>query len=205
VSALIEGLSAMFALRCAQKGLGWRVEWAHGLRHHEDRASLAPPSGHWYTFEVLDTGIGIPPEEQAMILAPFTQGEAGATAGGTGLGLAIAQKHIELMGGRLCLDSTPGQGSRFWFTVPLQPATSGVSQPPIAAARRIVHLAPGQRVKAVVADDVTENRDVLSLILCAIGVDVCTAQHGRHAIEVSRAVRPDIVFMDIRMPATRRV
>ena len=59
------------------------------------------------TFEVIDTGVGIPPEDQAKILEPFQRGKAGATTEGTGLGLTIAQKQIELMGGQLAFESPP--------------------------------------------------------------------------------------------------
>lgn len=75
-------------------------------------------------FTVRDTGIGIPPEKQAAIFEPFTQGNGGSTRkyGGTGLGLAISSRLVELMGGKLCVDSSPGKGSIFSFTLKFEPA-----------------------------------------------------------------------------------
>jgi len=73
-----------------------------------------------FTFEVIDTGIGIPDKDQAKIFEPFAQSkESTKQQGGTGLGLAIARGHVELMGGELEVESTPKKGSRFFFTVPL--------------------------------------------------------------------------------------
>ena len=153
-----------------------------------------------FTFEVTDTGVGISPEDQAIILEPFQQGGEGATQGGTGLGLTIARKQIELMGGELAFESEPGIGSRFFFTVPLEPAKREVPPPSSHGERSVAHLAEGYRVKALVADDVEENREVLSKILSDIGADVIAAEDGGQAVEQVRAHHPDIVFMDIRMP-----
>lgn len=76
----------------------------------------------WLRFEVRDTGIGISPENQASIFEGFTQADdtIGRRYGGTGLGLAISQQMIEMMGGRIGVDSVPGQGSTFWISVPFE-------------------------------------------------------------------------------------
>ncbi len=267
LTALIDGLSIMFRLRCKQKGLAWRVEWrrrvgeevgewvsertqeesaphsltyplthspnrllVHGdgdklrqilinllanavkftdsgevrLRISDVGQTVSLPSQadslHCYLFEVIDTGVGIFPEDQANIFEPFQQGEAGTTKGGTGLGLAIAQKHIEIMGGQLGVDSELGKGSRFFFTVPLKPAIGEIESLWIDAEEQVVHLQEGYSVKALVADDNQENRDVLSKILLDIGCEVLLAEDGGQAVEMVREHRPDIVFMDIRMP-----
>jgi len=198
-----------------------------------------------FRFEVIDTGVGISPEEQAVIFEPFTQGTDGIQTEGTGLGLAIAQKYVELMGGELAVESrtlansekdglpvaegsvlpatsatrslgdfgynlATGHGSRFFFSLPLQliAEDSAVSTD---SERKVLHLADGYQVKALVADDNLENRNVLSQMLSDIGVSVITAEDGRQALECVRAHQPDIVFMDIRMPdmngieATQRI
>jgi CheY-like chemotaxis protein len=170
-------------------GVTLRISDSHDTQH----VSL-------FTFAVIDTGVGIAPEDQAAILEPFTQGQASATQGGTGLGLAISQKLIAIMGGQLCLESEVGKASRFWFTVPLPPAQTEVPSPKAAVGRTVLHLAAGHSVKALVVDDVAENREVLSRILSDIGVQVTTVESGQGAIESVRADRSDIVFMDIRMP-----
>ncbi|MBM3235615.1 response regulator [Candidatus Poribacteria bacterium] len=152
-----------------------------------------------FTFEIIDTGIGISPETQAKIFEPFQRGEPNDQKGGTGLGLAISQKQLELMGGELKLESELGRGSRFFFTIPLKPATSGV----VSESSQwvgVTRLAEGYTVKALVADDTKVNRDVLSRLLSGLGVEVVEAENGQQAIEMIRSQRPDIVFMDIWMP-----
>jgi len=156
--------------------------------------------------------VGIPQEYQESIFEPFQQGEEGAAKGGIGLGLTIARKQVELMGGELACESPPlippklgwgnreGVGSRFFFTLPLEPAKSSVKQPPTEVERKIFRLAEGYQVKALVADDNKENRDVLAQFLSDIGVDVITAENGQQAFSMVSLYRPDIVFMDIRMP-----
>jgi len=151
-----------------------------------------------FTFEVIDTGIGILPEDQDLIFEPFQQGKNVKI--GTGLGLAIAQKHVELMGGELGFESEPSVSSRFFFTIPLPPAAEDIPQSSTDEKKQIAHLAAGYQVKALVADDTKENRDALSKILSNIGVKVIVAEDGKEALNKVRAELPDIVFMDIRMP-----
>jgi len=237
LSALIEGLSVMFQLHCKQKHLTWRVGGLNEERIlvHGDEGKLrqvlinllgnavkftdtgevtlkvAREEGEAYRFEVLDTGKGISLEEQEVILEPFGQGEEGRDKGGTGLGLAIAKKHVELMGGELALESEVEVGTRFFFTVPFPPAKGDVILPSAADEKQIAHLTDGYKVKALVADDIKENRDVLSGLLSDIGIEVILAENGREAVEKTRIYRPNIVFMDIRMPvmdgleATRQI
>ena len=164
-----------------------------------------------YRFEIIDTGKGISPEDQQTILEPFQQGKEGIEKGGTGLGLAISNKQIELMGGKLNLESELGVGTRFFFTILLPPATSDVVSTSMDKMKWVTHLANGYQVKALIADDIQENRDVLSKSLSGIGVSVITAENGQQALEAVRAEKPDIVFMDVRMPvmdgleATRQI
>ena len=137
--------------------------------------------------------------------------------GGTGLGLTISKRYIELMGGELDLESPfsillppkvggqggrekEGKGSRFFFTMPFEPAKREIPETARQMDREVVHLADGYRVKALVVDDVAENRDILSKFLTAIGVEVRQAENGRGAIEQTQESLPDIVFMDVRMP-----
>jgi ligand-binding sensor domain-containing protein/signal transduction histidine kinase/DNA-binding NarL/FixJ family response regulator len=156
------------------------------------------------TFQVLDTGIGIPSVDQEHIFVAFAQNEQGRARGGTGLGLAIAKQCVQLMGGSIGVESVPGKGSRFFFTVPLrswQEATeSSVLEARFAGQPRITGLAEGQQVRALVVDDVRENRDVLAQLLRDVGATVSTAASGRQALEVVQTSSHDIVFMDIRMP-----
>ncbi len=143
-----------------------------------------------------DTGIGIAPEAHASIFEPFQQLAAGR-AGGTGLGLTIARRHVELMGGRLEVDSAPGAGARFFFTLQL-PAVEN-RFPSRGTPPRVERLEEGCKVRALVVDDIPENREVLAIMLRIVGCEVVLAENGRQALECVRLARPQIVFMDMRL------
>ena len=226
LQSILQNLSVMFKLRCEAKRLAWQVEAPPGdrLPVYGDEAKLSqvlinllgnavkftdrggvtlkvtPLPDHRYRFDVTDTGPGISPEDQKAIFEAFAQSEAGRKAGGTGLGLSISRKLIELMGGVLELDSTPGQGSCFSFTLPLPLARAEVLAPTQDRYARVVRLSEGHTVSALVADDVLENREVLSRLLEDIGVRVTLAENGRQAVEQALTHTSDILFLDIRMP-----
>jgi len=153
-----------------------------------------------FLFEVIDTGMGIKPEDGVSIFEPFAQSEDGEKKGGTGLGLAIAQRYVQLMGGKLTFESTPNKGSRFFFTVPLESCTERQTSHTVDSDRQVARLAEGYQVKALVADDNQENREVLSQMLENIGVTVITAEDGQQTLDIMREKKPDIVLMDIWMP-----
>ena len=153
-----------------------------------------------YRFEVWDTGLGIPKEKQQSIFEPFQQEDEGMRQGGTGLGLAISLRHTELMGGELELESTPGRGARFTFTLTLPPGEAVALEEASIDWSRVRRIAEGQSVRALVVDDVATNRDVLSQILTQIGVQVQTAENGVEGLELMGGAMPDILFLDIRMP-----
>jgi len=156
------------------------------------------PAADEYYFEVKDTGPGISAETQSNLFQAFHQGADGARKGGTGLGLAIATRLISLMGGELNLKSRPEAGSRFFFKIPLGRPTGtgtlGPVRPPVCC------LTAGLKIRAMIVDDVRENREVLSALLTDLGCEVKTADDGPRAIEMLRQERPDVIFMDIRMP-----
>jgi PAS domain S-box-containing protein len=182
--------------------------------HGSIRVTLgAAPNGRLLA-EVVDTGPGIAPEHLGAIFEAFRQTQTGAAAGGTGLGLTISQRLVRAMGGTIAVESTPGAGSRFFFSLPLVPASAD------AMARRTqlrtelgadARLMPGVRVRGLVADDNAVSRQVLASLLESAGVEVITAAGGLEAVEHARRFQPDIVFMDRRMPdldgleATRRI
>jgi len=223
---LLNSLAKMFALRCREKGLGWRLEGlgSDPLLVHGDEAKLRQVlinllgngvkftqegevvlqveslAENRYRFSVIDTGTGIAEEDQEALFQPFEQGKAGLQQGGTGLGLTIARRHIELMGGQLQVESAPGRGSRFSFALALAAAAAAVGPVTAPLSRPVRRLAPGCRVRALVVDDVQENRDVLAHILSELGVEVEVAEDGPQALERMGIFRPDIAFVDIRMP-----
>ncbi len=141
-----------------------------------------------WLFEVIDTGLGIPEDEQADIFEPFHQGANAQHQGGTGLGLAIAQRQVALLGGTLGLQSERGIGSRFHFAVPLaagQPMAS-----PAVASVRVLGLEAGCRVRALVIDDHKESREVLGRMLFQVGCEVSLAASGREGLDRAREFQP---------------
>ncbi len=220
---LTEDVSEMFAIRCEQKGLLWQADVSVSERtvHADDRklrqilinllgnsvkftdrgrvGLTVEQSCRRYIFSVSDTGPGINPEAQQRIFEPFQQAEEGEAKGGTGLGLAITKRHIELMGGSLSLESTPGEGSCFRFELELPPA-EGEFISKQGHTGQLCRLAEPYRVRALVVDDVEDNREVLSGLLERAGVEVTMANSGSEALQCIAEQIPDIVFMDIRMP-----
>ncbi len=224
LAALLEELAGMIQPSCEEKHLGLRCEGPpRPVLRHGDEGKLRqvllnllanaakftdtgrivlrvqPGLGDSWQFSVEDTGIGIPPETLTKIFDPFQQGPGARAHGGTGLGLAIAKRQVELMGGRLTVQSTPGHGSCFSFSIPLPPAI-GPAVGTSGADGAILHLAAGQQVRALVVDDIAENRHVLATMLTMVGCEVVLAEHGRQAVEVARVSRPHIIFLDMRMP-----
>jgi PAS domain S-box-containing protein len=180
----------------------------------EVRLTVGRRGADGLAFEVCDTGIGIEPESQETIFRAFTQTRAGAAAGGTGLGLAISQHLVKRMGGRLDVWSAPGQGSRFFFTLPLvagEPSPRSADEVESPAPALDARLAPGQDVTALVVDDSTVSRRILASLLESAGARVLTAAGGLEAIQIARDHRPHVIFMDLRMgdidglEATRRL
>ena len=160
-------------------------------------------SDNHFLFEVTDTGAGIPKDAQESIFEPFKQGQEGISKGGTGLGLAISRKQIHQMGGDLKLDSEPGKGSRFYFSIPLEGREGGDPESNKNLETKyedVVDIKDGYKIKALVVDDIKENRDVLTLFLQSLGIVVMKAENGRVALEKIEKDEPHIIFMDIRMP-----
>jgi signal transduction histidine kinase/ligand-binding sensor domain-containing protein/DNA-binding NarL/FixJ family response regulator len=153
-----------------------------------------------YRFEVRDTGPGISAAERRKIFEPFTQASAGEQKGGAGLGLSITQRLLAMMDSHLEVESKVGVGSTFWFEVDLDRADGDVIPSDVTEWANVERLEAGTSVTAMVADDVPENREVLSSILGAIGVKVELAKNGKEALDAVVAQPPNIAFLDIRMP-----
>ncbi len=158
---------------------------------------------HQFEFQVIDTGKGIPKDVQEKIFEPFRQDAEGLSTGGTGLGLSISKRYAKMMGGNIEVISEVGQGANFIFRVELQP---GQLDPKERTSREkeVKCLAKGHRVTALIVDDIHENRYALSELLMSIGVEVILANDDLESIERYRETRPDIIFMDIRMPNLNR-
>ncbi len=152
-------------------------------------------------FEVIDQGIGIAPSDQERLFSAFAQADSSTTRkyGGTGLGLAICRQLVELMGGRLGLISSPGQGSTFWYELSLRRAESLES--PVAGAD--AQILDGRR--ALVVDDNSTNRMILLKQLASWGVEAVECVGGQEALELAGAAVEagkafDIGVIDLNMP-----
>jgi CheY-like chemotaxis protein len=163
---------------------------------------------------VKDSGIGISDEQRQRLFTNFSQADSSITRrfGGTGLGLAISKRLVELMGGHIGVDSAPGSGSKFWFTLPAAHGSvangnigpdAGVSQWRTAyaganGAAAVVESARPTRV--LVAEDNAISRLLLLRLLPRFGCEVDVAADGREAVDKLLVGRHDLVFMDCRMP-----
>ena len=172
------------------------------------RQMATAPDAVRLRFEVRDTGIGIPLERQAGLFQPFVQADSSTTRhyGGSGLGLVICKSLVAAMDGLIGLESEPGQGSLFWFELPLLPGN------PVAAAQRAgIEHAHVRGLQILVVDDVEVNRDLLAEMLGRHEHDVVLAEDGAAALDRAAKERFDVVLMDVQMPvmdgmeATRRI
>jgi CheY-like chemotaxis protein len=146
---------------------------------------------------VRDTGIGIPPENFARLFRSFSQVDASTTRkyGGTGLGLAITKQLVELMGGRIFVDSAAGRGSLFRFELPFLPAEGGPAEPAPPPAPRA-----GRRLRVLVAEDNSINQKVILLQLRKLGHFADAVASGQEALESLAKISYDLVLMDCQMP-----
>ncbi len=151
-------------------------------------------------FEVLDSGIGIDAEKQALIFEPFRQADdsIGRRFAGTGLGLAICRDLVGAMAGAIGCRSEPGVGSLFWFEVPLPEASEAAPKgdaPPAEAAP-----APVTGLRVLLADDNATNRRVVELMLGAVGAEITAVEDGAEAVNAFLTDTFDLVLMDMMMP-----
>jgi len=165
---------------------------------------LPPPNEHNHVrlrFEVIDTGVGMTPEQLAAIFLPFEQvGEVKQRAKGTGLGLAITRRLVNLMGSEVFVSSELGKGSRFWFDLIL-PVVAAEAQTPPALNKRIIGY-QGAKRHILVVDDNAQNRLLLRDLLSPLGFEITEAQNGQQEVEISRQIKPDLdlILTDLMMP-----
>ena len=177
-----------------------------GVRVRVDRIdAAASETATRLRFEVQDSGIGLAREEIRRLFRPFQQADNSTTRryGGSGLGLSISKRLVELMGGEIGVESQPGQGSRFWFTVQLQEDNAG----PLAAAAPTgqptapsIEPAAGRQARVLIVDDNATNLLVARAFVGKLGLQFETASGGREAVEKAGRERFDAILMDLQMP-----
>lgn len=155
--------------------------------------SLDPERDGNVLFEVSDSGVGISEEEQVTLFDAFTQASGGLSSkGGTGLGLAISKRIVEAMDGELLVDSSVGEGSRFWFSIPLSEGQAVEETETISECKL--------KAKVLLIEDNPVNCMVAEGFLESMGHAVYTAVDGKQAKHLFNDQRFDIVLMDINLP-----
>ena len=149
---------------------------------------------HEVSIQIVDTGIGMSPDQLAILFDPFTQADASINRrfGGTGLGTTIAHQLVEAMGGRIQVCSQLDKGSRFRVYLPLKPGQKPHNQPAPTTQLPSMHI--------LIVDDVEQNLRLLQLILEKHGHSVDTAADGQQAVEKYHSHRYDLILMDMHMP-----
>ncbi len=168
----------------------------------------AGPAKVLLRFAVRDTGIGIAPEDQRRLFSAFEQADGSMTRkyGGTGLGLAISKRLVQLMGGEIGVDSQPGVGSTFWFTVMMERGQRDVTAPPALAGDAAAELlARYVGARALLAEDEPVSREVARELLEDVGLVVDLAEDGATAVEMASRTDYDLILMDMQMPVMNGV
>lgn len=148
---------------------------------------------------IKDTGIGIIREKIDTIFDRFTQADNATTRnfGGTGLGLSIAKKLVELQGGEIRVNSVPGKGSEFYFTLTYD-VVDAKDYAPLSGNKSINHFNKGKKV--LIVEDNPLNQKLAQMLLQDVGIDTTIAANGQMAIDALKTNTYDVILMDIQMP-----
>lgn len=164
-------------------------------RDHDDPQRLL------LVVEVEDTGIGIAPEDKDRVFDPFIQVSNLTLQKGTGLGLTITRQQVELMGGRISLESAPGRGSLFRVEIPVERVQAAEVSTSTIEHGQVVGLAPDQpEYRLLIVEDQMENWLFLQRLLKKVGFAVRVVENGAAGVEMFQTWHPHLIWMDIRMP-----
>jgi len=235
LSSLLDAVISMLQVRARNKSIGLRVDVAPELRANfvgdalRIRQILINLTGNavkftsegevcirvrvaegGVRFEVVDSGIGISDEARKRLFSNFSQADSSTSRkyGGTGLGLSISKLLTEGMGGRIGLDSVVGQGSTFWFELPLQStdldASVEVNDTPLQSATPAEHPttpAPGTHGKRILlVEDHPINQKLASALLGKLGYEVALAVNGLEGVKAAAESPYALILMDMQMP-----
>ncbi len=229
LNELLKSLSIIFAPRCADKNLMLFVDnlkkeyfvrsdqtklrqilinlMGNAVKFTDEgfvSLKISDSKANLFRFEIIDSGPGIPPKDHKNIFDPFRQTDEGIKKAGTGLGLTISQKQARLLGGDLIVESELGKGAKFILTLPLPAVTQKVLQRN-REDFAIKGLKENLKIKALILDRNSNNRDVLFKLLSSIGVDVFSVADSSQALDEIKNYKPDIVFFDIKIPITDEI
>ena len=153
-----------------------------------------------FRVEVEDTGIGIESDQLEKIFIEFHQADhvRDEQLGGTGIGLSLTHKLVELHGGKIGVESKPGKGSKFWFTLPGNKLA--VKKDKKTDEKIMVESGSTSRHRILVAEDNEASLSLILDILSIHGHEVAIAKNGREAVELAQSFKPDLILMDIQMP-----
>ncbi len=219
----VEDLKQMLDLKCKKKGLALYVEYVEPLPEYirsdlgklrqiminilgnaikftkEGGISIVVGiDNQKLKFTVNDTGKGIPENEIESILQPFTQSSITDNEGGTGLGLAITNSFINMLGGSMEIESKVDVGSTFTFSIDYE-ETEKIDEPDEEIGN-VIGIVDDRHPSVIIVDDKVNNRLILKEMLERIGFVTIEAENGLEALDRTREFRPELVFMDIKMP-----
>jgi len=181
---------------------------------HYDKTSYISGQEEKYTtlyVSVTDQGIGISPEDQKIIFNPFEQADGSHSRNfeGTGLGLTLTKQLVEMHGGTIDVESSPGKGSCFTFTLPAETEASSAfdisklseaTGEYIAQFQQQPHTVAADAPLILVVDDDAHSLEISTLYLSDAGYRVCHAMNGEDALDVARRKRPFLILLDVMMP-----
>ncbi|WP_039927820.1 PAS domain S-box protein [Leptospira yanagawae] len=218
--SLVDQVSSTLGMEAKRKGLSFITEYSENLGDDYKGDSLRirqiltnlignaikftkegtirlsiKPNDDLVEFHIQDTGIGIAPDRLDKIFEPFTQADVSMSRrfGGTGLGTTISKQLVELMGGKIWVESKLGEGSDFYFTLPL-------AKGKVTTEITGISILPLPKLKVLIADDVKQNVELVQILMETNGHHVTIANNGREAVDRFQEQAFDLVLMDIQMP-----